>query len=157
MLIRKLRLQEGWSQEQLAEMSGLSVRTVQRIEQGSNASIDSLKSIAAVLNVDFAKLQPEESTMSNEHISEQEQNIISQVKELKEFYGHLFSYVITMPVLFVVNNMTSPQYAWVWWVFMGWTVGLICHGLAAYGFFEAIGPDSKWEKREIEKRLGRDL
>ena len=29
MIIRKLRLKRGWSQEQLSELSGLSVRTVQ--------------------------------------------------------------------------------------------------------------------------------
>ena len=34
MIVRKLRLQRGWSQEQLAEMSGLSTRTIQRIERG---------------------------------------------------------------------------------------------------------------------------
>jgi len=43
MLIQKLRLQRGWSQEQLAELSGLSVRTIQRIERGQPASIESLK------------------------------------------------------------------------------------------------------------------
>ena len=35
MLIQKLRLQRGWSQEQLAELSGLSVRTIQRIERAN--------------------------------------------------------------------------------------------------------------------------
>lgn len=157
MLIRKLRLQRGWSQEQLAEMSGLSVRTVQRVEQGKSVSIESAKSIAAVLEIEFSQLLPEECNMSDKSINEQEQIVISQVKELKEFYGHLFSYVITMPILFVVNYMTSPEYLWVWWAFMGWTIGLVCHGLAAYGFFEAMGPSSRWEKREIERRLGRDL
>ena len=34
LLIQKLRLQRGWSQEQLAELTGLSVRTIQRIERG---------------------------------------------------------------------------------------------------------------------------
>ena len=34
MLIQKLRLQRGWSQEQLAVLSGLSVRTIQRLERG---------------------------------------------------------------------------------------------------------------------------
>jgi len=34
MLVRKLRLQRGWSQEHLAELVGVSVRTVQRIERG---------------------------------------------------------------------------------------------------------------------------
>lgn len=32
MIVRKLRLQRGWSQEQLATLTGLSVRTIQRIE-----------------------------------------------------------------------------------------------------------------------------
>lgn len=31
-LIQKLRLQHGWSQQQLADLSGLSVRTIQRLE-----------------------------------------------------------------------------------------------------------------------------
>ena len=32
MHVQKLRLKKGWSQQQLADFSGLSVRTVQRIE-----------------------------------------------------------------------------------------------------------------------------
>ncbi len=49
MLIQKLRLQRGWSQEQLAELSGLSVRTIQRLERGQPASVESLKALGAVL------------------------------------------------------------------------------------------------------------
>jgi len=45
MLIQKLRLQHGWSQQQLAELSGISVRTIQRIERGQPASTESLKSL----------------------------------------------------------------------------------------------------------------
>ena len=32
--IKKMRLERHWSQDQLAEMSGLSIRTIQRIEAG---------------------------------------------------------------------------------------------------------------------------
>ena len=32
MLIQKLRLQHGWSQQQLADLSGLSMRTIQRLQ-----------------------------------------------------------------------------------------------------------------------------
>ncbi len=46
-LVQKLRLQRGWSQEQLAELSGLSVRTIQRLERGQPASVVSLKDNAA--------------------------------------------------------------------------------------------------------------
>lgn len=42
MLVQKLRLQRGWSQEQLAIVSGLSVRTIQRIDRGQSASLETL-------------------------------------------------------------------------------------------------------------------
>jgi transcriptional regulator with XRE-family HTH domain len=57
MLVQKLRLQHGWSQEQLADLSGVSVRTIQRIEQGKPASAESLKNLGAVLDVPFQNLR----------------------------------------------------------------------------------------------------
>ena len=63
MLIQKLRLQRGWSQEQLAELSGLSVRTIQRLERGQTASVESLKALGAAFEIDFSHLkEPEMST-----------------------------------------------------------------------------------------------
>jgi len=48
--IKELRLQNGFSQEGLAEKSGLSLRTVQRIESGeTEPREDSLKKLADVL------------------------------------------------------------------------------------------------------------
>lgn len=44
--IRMLREMRQWSQEQLAEISGLNVRTVQRVEQGLSASIDTRRALA---------------------------------------------------------------------------------------------------------------
>lgn len=43
MLVKRLRTQRSWSQEQLAEYSGLSVRTIQRVESGNKASLETLK------------------------------------------------------------------------------------------------------------------
>lgn len=45
--IRMLREMRQWSQEQLAEISGLNVRTVQRVEQGLSASIDTRRALAS--------------------------------------------------------------------------------------------------------------
>ena len=47
-LVQKLRLQRGWSQEQLAELCALSVRTIQRIERGQTASLKTLNALASV-------------------------------------------------------------------------------------------------------------
>ncbi|WP_105254209.1 helix-turn-helix domain-containing protein [Pseudoalteromonas sp. T1lg75] len=59
MNLKQLRLSRQLSQEQLAQMSGLNVRTVQRIESGANASLESQKCLAAALNVDLATLNQE--------------------------------------------------------------------------------------------------
>ena len=63
MILKQIRISRHLSQEQLAEMSGLNVRTIQRIESGQNASLESLKCIAAVLEVDIPTLQQEKFSM----------------------------------------------------------------------------------------------
>lgn len=59
MILKQLRLSRHLSQEQLALMSGLNVRTIQRIENGHKASIESLKCLASVLEVDISTLNQE--------------------------------------------------------------------------------------------------
>jgi transcriptional regulator with XRE-family HTH domain len=59
MILKELRISRHFSQEQLAQMSGLNVRTIQRIESGKNASLESLKCIAAALDVDVQTLNQE--------------------------------------------------------------------------------------------------
>ena len=59
MILKQLRLSKRLSQEQLADMSGLNVRTIQRIESGTNASLESKKCLAAALDVDIETLEQE--------------------------------------------------------------------------------------------------
>ncbi|ALM90515.1 MULTISPECIES: helix-turn-helix domain-containing protein [Alteromonas] len=59
MIVKRLREKRNWSQEQLATLSGLSTRTIQRIESGNKASIESLKALASVFEIDISKLQEE--------------------------------------------------------------------------------------------------
>ena len=59
MIVKKLREQKHWSQEQLSILSGISIRTIQRIESGNRASLESLKSLAAVFDTDIETLQKE--------------------------------------------------------------------------------------------------
>ncbi len=59
MIVKKLRLERNWSQEQLAEFCGLSVRTIQRVESGNRASIETLKCLASVFEVEISKLTEE--------------------------------------------------------------------------------------------------
>ena len=59
MILKELRLIRCLSQEQMAEMSGLNVRTIQRIESGRNASLESLRCLASALEVDLSTLNQE--------------------------------------------------------------------------------------------------
>jgi transcriptional regulator with XRE-family HTH domain len=56
--VRALREQKSWSQEHLADASGLSVRTVRRVEMENVASAETRLALAAALDVPVAVLVP---------------------------------------------------------------------------------------------------
>jgi len=155
MIIRKLRLQRGWSQEQLAEMSGLSVRTIQRLERGKRAGLESLKSLAAVFDVELSNLYEDTEMKAEENMTWEEQRALEYVRDVKGFYSHLLTYVLVMPFIFILNYMVSPGYIWAWFSLFGWGLGVVSHGLSVFELFKFFGAD--WEKRQVEKRLGRKL
>jgi DNA-binding XRE family transcriptional regulator len=60
--IRAQRERRAWSQEHLAEVAGLGLRTIQRIEKTGAASYESARSLAAVFGMDVADLRVETPT-----------------------------------------------------------------------------------------------
>ncbi|HNX04542.1 MAG TPA: helix-turn-helix domain-containing protein [Opitutales bacterium] len=52
--IRAERRKQSWTQEKLAEVTGLSVRTVQRLECGTQPSTDTLRLLATAFGLDVA-------------------------------------------------------------------------------------------------------
>ena len=155
MNVRKLRLQRNWSQEQLALLSGLSIRTIQRIERGQAPGLESAKSLAAVFDVHVDTL-PKENDMTQEDQPDQtEQQAMEYVRDIKGFYSHAIKYVVVISLLFVINFATDARYIWAWWAMLGWGIGLLSHGLNVFEVFNFFSPS--WEKRQIEKRLGRKL
>ena len=155
MLIQKLRLQRGWSQEQLAEVSGLSVRTIQRLERGQPGSLESMKALAAVFETDLDRLK--EPTMDNPSpdIRPDEALALAHVRKVKAFYVHLTQYLIVIPILAVVNLTSYPNYLWFVWPALGWGLGLLAHGAAVFNVVPFL--DGAWERRQVEKFLGRKL
>ncbi len=55
-LIKKLRDERAWSQEHLAAVTGLSLRTIQRVEAEGNASPETRLALAAAFAIDVAQL-----------------------------------------------------------------------------------------------------
>lgn len=187
MLVKKLRLQQGWSQEQLAQLAGLHVRTIQRIERGQKAGLESMKSLAAVFEVEYQALitesdmsqskrenphltdanpapQGDNTQQSNRHtatantvaqLTQEELEAMEYVKGVKEFYTHLASFVLVNIGLIALNLILTPQYLWFIFAAGGWGIGLLVHGLTTFEVFNFWGP--VWERKQIEKRLGREL
>ncbi len=157
MIVRKLRLQRAWSQDQLAQLSGLSIRTIQRIERGQKAGLESMKALSAVFEIPLADLQQQEPDMHthDSKLSLDESQALEQVRDLKGFYTHLIEYVVVVGGLFIFNFMTSPDYIWAWWVAFGWGIGVASHAFSVFEIYSPFG--AAWEKRQVEKRLGRKL
>ena len=61
-LVKRLRTERGWSQEELAIASDLSARTVQRLETEGGGSTSSIKSIASALEVEMHNLEEKPRT-----------------------------------------------------------------------------------------------
>jgi len=170
MIVRKLRLQRGWSQEQLAHISGLNVRTIQRIERGQAPSLESKKSLAAAFEVQLATFEDKvaipEHTEANMKTQEtkldtdlalaelkaDEEYAISYAKGIKEFYEHVLLYVVFTGLIAFVKGFDD---AYVGWALLGWTVGLIIHGLNAHEVINIF--NANWERKIAEKKLGRKL
>ena len=119
MLIQKLRLQRGWSQEQLADLSGLSVRTVQRIERGQPPSLETLKALGAAFEIDFSDLKEPDMTSSqqsfnqstlNQNVTNDEALALRHVRKLKAFYFSLMLYGVVIGFLAIVNLVTYRHY-----------------------------------------------
>lgn len=54
--IAELRRVKGWTQERLATVSGITVRTVQRLEAGNDASLETISLVAKALDVQVGDL-----------------------------------------------------------------------------------------------------
>ncbi len=116
-LVKKLRTAENWSQEQLGEKSGLSLRTIQRLENGGNASIESVRALAAALGID-----PNELMLSE---AEPPQTPLDAVKTgLREFanfsgtatryeYWWFLAFVVLVTAVATILHEKVYQIVWV--------------------------------------------
>ena len=65
------------------------------------------------------------------------------------FIIHATVFVLVNAALFVINQQVSPQYAWSFWPFGGWGIGLAVHGLVVFG----MAPGGSLSRRLIEAEL----
>ena len=56
--VKFMRLQHGWSQQHLASITDISVRTIQRIEKDGDCSLESKMALASAFGVAPCRLYP---------------------------------------------------------------------------------------------------
>ncbi len=169
-MIRSRRQELGLTQEDLAGMAGVSCRTLQRLESGGSASAETLKCIAAALDVDFARLQAAHrgdvrsgaadadfgsAGFDAQGVSAADlEQAREHVREMRGFYNHAIQYGVVIFALACVNLLTSPGYLWFLWPALGWGIGIVAHGMSVFELFPFL--DAKWEERQVAKHLRRN-
>ena len=121
-LIKRLRGERSWSQDHLASVSGLSLRTVQRIENEGSCSLESKKALASAFGIKANNLDINTAAI----------NTLAGINRGRNFgfigatFGFVCSYIgITMS--FTLGQITSSQ------------AGLYYGGVSAFcGIFCAI-------------------
>jgi len=139
--IKKMRLERHWSQDQLAEMSGLSVRTIQRIENGENAGLESLKSLAAVFETNIAD---SDKKVEMEQIRKEEE----YVQNVKGFYKLLAMALLSLLVPFILAVNDSSLWSVFLWILLSWGVLLGIYSLNIFDFF-----GEEWKRKMVNKKF----
>lgn len=92
-LVKILRNQKGWSQSELAALSGLSVKTIQRLEHGQGApSLDTAKALASIFDrpfSDFLPAAPPTEKSVQRHSDSAEPNEITSSQESADVYANM--------------------------------------------------------------------
>ncbi|TYB72673.1 helix-turn-helix domain-containing protein [Bizionia saleffrena] len=138
---KKIRLERHWSQDQLAEMSGLSIRTIQRIENGENAGLESLKSLAAVFEINITD---SDKAQEKEQIRKEEEYL----QNVKGLYKLLAIAILSLVAPFIIAVNDSSNWSIFLWILLSWGVILGIYFLNVFDFF-----GEEWKRKMIDKKF----
>ena len=130
-------------------MSGLSIRTIQRIERDQKAGLESLKALSAVFEVEISELQRDTVDAVGIITAEQDNQSRKEAyaEDVKGIYKlvalAVFSLISTF--IFVVNDGTD-------WVVIGvmavsWAVIIGVYALNTFDFFGDEWKRKIWDKK----------
>ncbi|CAI0900449.1 TPA: helix-turn-helix domain-containing protein [Serratia marcescens] len=148
--IRPLRLEKGWSQEQLATIAGLSTRTVQRIENGEQASLETLTAIAAALGVQVRDLNAQPQQTIEE--APDKQRLRRQVAAEGKLLSMAVRFAVIGVMLFAINWFTHPHYLWSLWAIGGMSLALVMRAVRTLLLRNVL---SRWQEQRLAQKLRR--
>lgn len=91
---------------------------------------------------------------SNQFDFKKYENAKKRVKELKEFYSHLASYILVISFLCFINLQFSPEHIWFYWPMLGWGIGLFFHAVGVFNIIPFFGKD--WEEKKIRELIEKE-
>lgn len=126
--LKSLRLARGWSQAELAEISDLSVRTIQRIEKGHTPSLEAIKALASSFAISAAEFQQALNLTRRENMSDplsdpaMAKGLIAP--EFEHLFWHAMVFAAVMVVIAFVTQTLNVTPRLTWGVGMIWAGGL---------------------------------
>ena len=122
--IKRWREERHWSQEHLAQLAGVGLRTLQRIENGQKASGETLKALANAFNVDVVALSVDPEIEAAQIVQSRQAKVVRDLR--LSFWIHGACYVVVAAV-FITISVGLGAFVMKWplmWV----TVALLGHG-----------------------------
>lgn len=147
--VKTNRLRKAWSQEQLAEIASLSVRTVQRTEKGQKTSLETLSALASAFDINVSELS-DESYIASDVLDERISDAKIQVAQETQFYRILLTAVLVCTALIIINSLFTPESYWSVVVAVIWGGLVIFRGIRVFIMKEKI---ALWQQRRLQKIL----
>ena len=128
----------------MSERPRRNPKPIQRIENGENAGLESLKSLAAVFETNI-----EDSNKKTE--LEQVRKEEAYIQKLKGFYKLLGLAVLNLIFFFFVAINDSDSEGWYMFLFMiiAWIAFLGIYSFISFDFF-----GEEWKNKMIKKKFG---
>ncbi|MDH7974537.1 helix-turn-helix transcriptional regulator [Sphingomonas sp. AR_OL41] len=125
--IRRWREERHWSQEHLAAVAGIGVRTVQRIENGETATNETLMALAAAFAVDVAALTDDAATEAESRVEAIKKKKVADLR--LAFVINLASYIFGMLVFAGISFGDGNGGRTMMWPTIWWTIAMAGFGL----------------------------
>ena len=107
-------------------MSGVSLRTIQRVENGEACSRDTVMAMAAALNLDASALTIDVDEFAKKAVNRKSEEL--RYMFLLVFKIHLASFIFGIALLAIINFVDSPNNLWFLDISAWWGLGVLAHG-----------------------------
>jgi transcriptional regulator with XRE-family HTH domain len=131
-LIKKLRDERAWSQEHLAAVSGLSLRTIQRVEADGNAAPETRLALAAAFAIDVAQLGAAEATSAPEAqpaATAASTGAVPGNRRHARLHYRLLRFALIGAFLVALDVGRHGAITWSKWPLLGWGLALLLRSL----------------------------